>query len=302
MQTPNIPAIETHRLTKSYDTSVLALDSLDMIVELGEVFGFLGPNGSGKTTTIRLILDLIRPTAGHSCVLGLDSHRQSFKVRQLVGYLPGELELYPGYNGQELLRLFASLRPGQVSWDYVRLLCERLDVDLSTPTGQLSHGNRQKIGLVKALMSRPKVLILDEPTLGLDPIAQHQVLELLREARGEGRTVFFSSHILPEVEQVCDRVGIMRKGHLVTVESVADLKLRRLQRIRITFGQPVASEEFSSLPGVQLLDTTETAIQVEVSGDVDVVLKAACRYRVLSIATEQATLEELFLAYYQEEA
>jgi ABC-2 type transport system ATP-binding protein len=301
MQPTNIPAIKTDGLTKSYTSSVLALDSLDMVVESGEVFGFLGPNGAGKTTTIRLMLDLIRPTAGCACVFGLDSHRQSLEVRKLVGYLPGELELYRGYNGQELLRLFASLRPGQVSWDYVRHVCEHLDVDLTTPIGRLSHGNRQKIGLAKALMSRPQLLILDEPTLGLDPLAQHQVLELLREAREEGRTVFFSSHILPEVEYICDRVGIMRKGRLVTVESVEGLKLRRLQRMRITFGQPVASEEFTRLPGVRLLDATKTTLQVEVAGDVDGVLKAASRYHVLAVATEQATLEEVFLAYYQGE-
>ena len=295
-----IPAIQVIGLTKSYNpSSVLALDSLSMTVRQGEIFGFLGPNGAGKTTTIRLLMDLIRPTSGRAQILGMDCNEFSLQVRQRVGYLPGELRLYGSLNGHKLIKLFSSLRSEQVSQEYVMCLCQQLDVDLDTQLNRLSHGSRQKIGLVLALMPQPDLLILDEPTTGLDPLVRHQVLDCLREARSEGRTVFLSSHVLTEVEQVCDRVGIIRQGRLVAVEHVQMLRERRVQRIRIDFAGPIEPRSFSSLAGVQLLKCTEMSVHLEVTGEPDAVVKAASRYHVVSIESEQSSLEDVFLAHYQ---
>ncbi|MFH1140444.1 MAG: ABC transporter ATP-binding protein [Chloroflexota bacterium] len=301
-QIQKAPAIEIRGLRKRYASGVLALDSLTMAAKTGEVFGFLGPNGAGKTTTIRLLLDLIRPTAGQAFIFGLDCHRRSLEVRQQVGYLPGELALYENSRGRRLLDLFASLRPGQVSREHVDRLCQRLNVELNVPIGHLSHGNRQKVGLVLALMARPRLLILDEPTTGLDPLMQHQVLDILREARADGATVFFSSHVLSEVEQICDRVGFIRQGRLVAVEEVASLRRRTMQRLRITFSEAVPHDAFASLSGVRLMASTDRKVEMEVMGNVDPVVKAAARYHVESLETERPTLEEVFMAYYEREA
>lgn len=270
-----------------------------MTVVQGEIFGFLGPNGAGKTTTIRLLLDLIRPTFGRALVLGMDCNKSSLQVRQRVGYLPGELRLHQGSNGHKLIKLFASLRPRQVSNEYVRYLSQRLEVDLDTPLNRLSHGNRQKIGLVLALMPRPELLILDEPTTGLDPLIQHKVLDLLREAKSEGRTVFFSSHVLPEVEQVCDRIGIIRQGRLAAVERVQELWERRMQRMRITFAEPVPTDTFSTLPGVRLLECTDRSLYLEITGEPDMVVKAAAHHHVVALESVHPSLDEIFMSYYQ---
>lgn len=201
-------AILTEDLTKRYGKHQ-ALDGLDLVVRRGEVFGFLGPNGAGKTTTIRLLLDLIRPTAGRVEVLGMDPRRQGREVRRRVGYLPGKLALYDRLTGREVLTYLGHLRDG-VDWAHADSLARRLDLDLNRPIGALSRGNKQKVGLVQALMHRPELLILDEPTGGLDPLVQREFHRLVREASGEGRTVFLSSHVLGEVERVADRVGIIR--------------------------------------------------------------------------------------------
>ena len=296
----SIPAIQTVGLSKSYGpSSKPALNSMDMEVHQGEVFGFLGPNGAGKTTTIRLLLDLIRPTSGHAMVLGLDCNKSSVEMRQRVGYLPGELKLYSGLTGQRLIKLFTSFRPGQVSQKYILYLCQRLEVDLGTPLQQLSHGNRQKVGLLLAMMSKPDLLILDEPTTGLDPIVQRQVLELLMEAKSEGRTVFFSSHTLPDVEQICDRVGIIRQGDLVAVEEVQVLRKRRIQRIRIDFAETIDARSFSSLTNVRIVQCEKNLIYLEVTGEADAVVKAAAEYHVTSIESEHSSLEDIFMTYYQ---
>lgn len=294
------PAIATHGLTKRYGSGVLALDALTVTVRRGEVFGFLGPNGAGKTTTIRLLLDLIRPTAGRADIFGLDAHRDSLAARRHIGYLPGELSLYKGASTEYLLDFFADLRPDQVSPDYVHDLCRRLDLPLKIPFGQLSHGNRQKVGLVIAFMARPDLLILDEPTGGLDPLVQREVLDILRDARAEGRTVFFSSHVLSEVEEVCDRVGIIRRGKLVTVDTVERLRGQRLQRIRITFADHAPGDAFDSLPGVRVVSSTDSTVELEVTGEADPVVKAAARYRVVSLESERPSLEDIFMAYYAE--
>lgn len=301
-QDSDTPAIRTSELSKRYGSSVLALDALSMTVNRGEIFGFLGPNGAGKTTTIRLLLDLIRPTSGRAEIFGLDCRSQSLEVRRRVGYLPGELSLYEGKGAREMLGLFASLREGQVSWDYVEHLCSELDVPMNVPSRELSHGNRQKLGIVIALMAKPDLIILDEPTTGLDPLMQRHVLDMLRDARDQGRTVFFSSHILPEVEDICDRVGIIRRGRLITVEGVESLKGKGLQRVRMGFASPVPIEEFSALEGVRVIDHDGADLHVEVAGEIDPLIKAAARHHVVSFDTERPTLEEVFMAYYEEGA
>ena len=209
--------IHTEGLTKSYGKNRGVIDvSLD--VRPGEVFGFLGPNGAGKTTTIRTLLDFIRPNSGVAKVFGMDAHRQSRDIRRRIGYLPGDLALYENLKGADMLRYMGNLRGG-VEWNDVQQLAERLHSDLSRPIRTLSQGNRQKIGLIQALMHKPELLILDEPTNGLDPLIQQVFYRLISEV--EEQTVFLSSHNLPEVERVCDRVGIIREGRLIAVEEVS---------------------------------------------------------------------------------
>jgi ABC-2 type transport system ATP-binding protein len=241
------PAIVTRALTKTYGRARGVAD-LDLEVRPGEVFGYLGPNGAGKTTTLRLLLDLIRPTRGSATVLGLDSHREGRAIRRRVGYLPGDLRLYVSLSGRELLDYFGHLR-GAIPRERAEALARRLDCDLGREIRALSSGNRQKLGLIQAFMSDPELLILDEPTNGLDPLVQQTFYELVLEARAAGRTVLLSSHILPEVERVCDRVGILREGRLVAVESIADLRARAVRRVEIEFGTPSSPPSRGSSPG-----------------------------------------------------
>jgi ABC-2 type transport system ATP-binding protein len=292
------PIIETENLTKFYGRSRGIVD-VSLTVGPGEIFGFLGPNGAGKTTTIRLLLDLIRPTRGQARVLGLDPQRDGVEVRRRVGYLPGELALYPDLTGRQMAEYAAYLR-GNVPRREIARLADRLDIDLDRPIRALSHGNRQKIGILLALMHRPELLILDEPTTGLDPLMQQVLYELLEEVRAEGRTVFFSSHILPEVERLCDRVGILREGHLVAVESIADLKRKALRRIELFFDRAVDAEAFRSIPGVVETRASGAMLHVAVQGSVDPLLKAAARHAVINIVTYEPNLEEMFLALYRE--
>jgi ABC-2 type transport system ATP-binding protein len=296
----NTPAIATEALTRDYGP-VRALDSLNLRVEPGEIFGFLGPNGAGKTTTIRVLLDLIRPNAGRASILGFDCQRQSMDVRRRTGYLPGDLYLYDGLTGAEFLRFFSSLRPGTVDPAYLRKLLERLDLDPSKKVRAYSKGNRQKLGLVQALMHQPEVLMLDEPTSGLDPLVQHEVWLILEEVASEGRTVFLSSHVLSEVERICHRVGIIRTGRLVAVEEVATLKARALHIIEVTFAEAVPEAAFA-VPGVEVLQHEDSKVRMQVRDHLDDVIKMIARYPVVDLRTEQAGLEEVFLAFYEEEA
>jgi ABC-2 type transport system ATP-binding protein len=288
--------IQTHDLTKSYGKARGVLD-LSLAVEQGEVFGYLGPNGAGKTTTIRTLLGYLRPTSGSSTVFGLDSYKDAVAVRRRLGNLPGEFALYPRLTGEQVLRYFGNLRGG-VEWKQVQDLAARLEVDLSRRIGQLSHGNKQKIGLVQAFMNRPDLIILDEPTIGLDPLVQQTFYALVEEARANGQTIFLSSHILPEVERVCDRVGIIREGRLVAVEKVADLKARALRRLEITFDGPVPAGRFANLPGVQDVQVADNHVRFTVVGSLDAVIKTAAQLTVVNVQSEEPTLEEIFLAFY----
>ncbi len=296
----NETAIHTEGLTKHYG-DVRALVDLDLDVRAGEVFGFLGPNGAGKTTTIRTLLDEIRPTAGRASILGMDTHRQSVEIRHHIGYVPGDLAMYPDLTGRDTLTYFANLRGG-VDWEYVAGLAERLDADLSKKVGDLSSGNRQKVGIIQAFMNRPDVLIMDEPSSGLDPLMQREFQAMMREVVAEGRTVFLSSHTLSEVQRVADRVGIIRHGLLVAVESVTDLRSKAMRRVEFEFGTPVEASVFESVSGVRDVTVENHRVVLSYDGKMDSLLKTiADRYEVVDITTREADLEEIFLTYYVDE-
>ncbi len=293
-------AIHTEGLTKHYG-DVEALVDLDLDVRRGEVFGFLGPNGAGKTTMIRTILDEIRPTAGSASILGMDTHRQSVEIRRHIGYVPGDLAMYPNLTGRDTLTYFANLRGG-VDWSYVDELADRLDADLSKKVGDLSSGNRQKVGLIQAFMSRPDLLIMDEPSSGLDPLIQRQFQKMMREVVAEGRTVFLSSHTLSEVERVADRVGIIRHGRLIAVEAVNDLRSKAIRTVNIYFDGPVDGAAFEGLPGVREVATQNEHVTLSFDGRMETLLKVVTeRFHVLDITTQEADLEEIFLTYYRDE-
>jgi ABC-2 type transport system ATP-binding protein len=289
-------AIETVGLTKYYGKSRGIID-VDLVVEAGQIFGFLGPNGAGKSTTIRLLLDLIRPTSGTARVLGMDARRDRLAIDRRVSYVPGELALYGDLTGRELLTYLGNLQ-GAVDAGYRDKLIERLELDPTRRIKSLSRGNKQKVGLVAAFMIRPELLVLDEPTAGLDPFVQLEFEHLCEEARDEGRTVFISSHQLPEVEHLCDRVGIIREGRLLAVELIADLKARALRRIEIDFGGHVDAGAFSDLPGVTDVLVDDDTLRCTVMGSVDALVKAAARFEVSSLRSIDTSLEEIFLAYY----
>jgi ABC-2 type transport system ATP-binding protein len=294
-------AIHTEGLTKHYG-DVQALVDLDLDVRAGEVFGFLGPNGAGKTTMIRTILDEIRPTAGRATILGMDTHDSSVEIRRHIGYVPGDLAMYPNLTGRDTLTYFANLRGG-VDWSYVDDLTERLDADLSKKVGDLSSGNRQKVGLIQAFMNRPDALIMDEPSSGLDPLIQREFQAMMREVASEGRTVFLSSHTLSEVQRVADRVGIIRRGRLVAVEAVHDLRTKAMRRVEFEFGAPVEASVFEAVPGVRDVSVHDRRAVIAYDGKMQALLKnVADRYDVVDITTHEADLEEIFLTYYREEA
>jgi ABC-2 type transport system ATP-binding protein len=293
------PVIESKALTKWYGRHRGVVD-LDLRVNAGEVFGYLGPNGAGKTTTIRMLLDYLRPSSGTATLLGLDSHRASLAIRRRVGYLPGELRLYSSLSGRELVGYFSRLR-GSGPPARAGELAERLDCDLEREIRALSSGNRQKLGLIQAFMSDPDLLILDEPTNGLDPLVQQTFYALIAEARAAGRTVFLSSHVLPEVERVCDRVGIIREGRLVAVERVADLRMRAMRHVEIEFGSDVPRSAFAALPGTSDLSVTGRFVRCTVVGNMDPLLKAANQFEIRLVTSSEARLEEVFLAYYGKE-
>jgi ABC-2 type transport system ATP-binding protein len=289
-------AIELSDISKWYG-SVLALDHVTFTVGEGEIFGFLGPNGAGKTTAIRLLFDLIRPSGGSARVMGLDCQREGVQARSLMGYLPGELKLYESLRASRVIDLFASLRAG--GRKYANELCVRLGLDPSRTVGTYSKGNKQKLGLVLAIMHRPPVLVLDEPTSGLDPLVQEEVSRLLEDLAAEGHTIFLSSHDLSEVERMCQRVAFIRHGRLVAVEDVAALKQRSLHLLEVTFDKPVHAGAFD-LPGVREARHDGNTVHFEVSSNLDALLRAITRYSVVDLRTEQASLDDIFLAYYQD--
>jgi len=291
------PVIEITNLTKMYG-KFTAVRDLSLTINKGEIFGFLGPNGAGKTTTMRTVLDLIRPTEGSITIVGLDSHEDSVEIRNHVGYLPGELALYPSLTGRETLQYFANLRGG-VDWAWVDTLADRFDADLTRKVGDYSSGNRQKVGLLQAFMSKPEVYILDEPSTGLDPLMQQEFQALLREVAREGATVFLSSHTLSEVERVAGRVGFIREGELVAVEQMSELQDRALRRVSMQFAKPIKQASFAKIKGVRDVEVDGDHAVVSYEGSMEPLLKAATAAGVLSLSSSSVDLDEIFLEFYK---
>jgi ABC-2 type transport system ATP-binding protein len=291
--------IEVTGLTKSYG-SKRGITDVSFQVDEGEVFGFLGPNGAGKTTTIRLLMALLKADAGTARIAGMDVWEQSVAIKKIVGYSPGEPALDPNLTGGQILEYFGHLRGG-VDQAYLKQLVQRLDLDPTRKFRQYSSGNKRKVVLIQAFMHRPRLLILDEPTNGLDPINQQEFTRLVAEAREAGSTVFLSSHILSEVEQVCDRVGIIREGQLVRVGGVAELKDIKRHEITITFADSVPVTAFKNLDDVEQVEALADGhtLRLSVSGSADAVIKAAAQHPVVTLTSHEPSLEDIFLRYYE---
>ncbi len=298
MNASSTVVIAIEGLTKHYG-KVQALNDLHLEVYQGEIFGYLGPNGAGKTTTIRLLLDLIRPTAGRATIFGLDVNRDSVRLHERLGNLPGELALWNHMTGWELVDYLGGLRGG-VDRKYVGELAERLDMEMNRKVKACSSGMKRKLGLIQAMMHKPDLLILDEPTNGLDPLVQQTFYQMMREVTDEGRTVFMSSHNLPEVETICDRVGILREGRLEAVERITDLKQVRFRWMTLVLGDRAEPAEFEALAGVSDVTVHNGRLRFRVAGELDPVIKAAARHHVIDLHYEEPSLEEIFLEYYGE--
>ena len=292
--------IETEKLTKYYGSHRGILE-VDLSISEGEIFGFLGPNGAGKTTTIRVLLDLIRPTSGTARVFGIESSADPVAIHRRIGYIPGEFTLYDRLTGGQTLEYFANLRGG-VDKAYQAALIERFEVDPSRRFREYSKGNKQKIGVIIALQHRPEMLILDEPTAGLDPLVQQTFFATLREAVADGATVFLSSHILSEVEKSCDRVAIIREGRLAKVDTVEGLRDLAHHQVELRFAGAVPKAEFEALPGVSDVVGDDHGLRMRVSGPITPVVQAAARYELLDFVSREPSLEETFLAQYGREA
>ncbi|MDT4989477.1 MAG: beta-exotoxin transport system ATP-binding protein [Micromonosporaceae bacterium] len=290
--------VYAENLTKHYGGR-RGLEGLDLAVTAGEVFGYLGPNGAGKTTTIRLMLDFIRPSGGTVRVLGEDP-RHGAASRGRIGYLPGELRFEGRDKAIDLLRFFADARGG-VPINRIKNLAGRLDLDLQQGIRTMSKGNKQKIGLVQAFMHEPELLVLDEPTSGLDPLMQQEFQAMVREARGNGQTVFMSSHVLAEVQETADRVGIVREGRMIAVERVESLGKRAVRRVEVHFTTPVPADDFVGIAGVKNLSIEGTVLRCEMDGQLDPLIKAIARHTVADMLIQEPDLEDTFLSYYYDQ-
>ena len=277
---------------------VRALDGLDLEVRRGEVFGFLGPNGAGKSTTIRILLDQLRPTDGHAELLGTTPRAGSGPLRARIGYLPGELTMTGRATAGDLLHHLAALRGGAGTTAIVPL-AQRLDLDLTRPIRGLSKGNKQKVGVIQAFMHDPELLILDEPTSGLDPLLQHEFLTMVREVQVTGTTVFLSSHVLSEVEEIADRVAIVRQGRIVDLDDVATLRHHAGQLVELIFAAPVTADAFAGVAGVEDVEVRDHTLRCLLRGEPDGLLKAAARHHVVRWSAEDRELEDLFLDHYR---
>lgn len=292
-----MPVIDAKGLTKYYGKS-RGIESLDLSVNEGEIFGFLGPNGAGKTTTIRCLLGLIFPTNGRASVFGYDIVTDSAAIRERAGYVPGDPNFYPKMTGGALLSYLEKFRRERavLKDDLVK----RFDLDLSKKCKDYSRGNRQKLAIVLAFMHDPDLLVLDEPTLGLDPIMQKEFYNLLREFQARKKTIFLSSHILSDVDKTCERVGIIKQGRLVAVEEVSQLESKKVHRVHAVFTDGFKPAEFD-LPGVSITRSNDHSIEMKVKGEIDPVIKALSKHQIIDLDFEHASLEDVFLEFYGEE-
>jgi ABC-2 type transport system ATP-binding protein len=294
-----VPAIKFDHVSKNYGSS-RGVQELNFTVARGEIFGFLGPNGAGKTTAIRMMLDAIRASQGTIKILGLDSKKDAVSIHQRIGYLSGDMEMDRRLTGRQYLEYLANLR-GNVPWSTIQKLIERLDCQTDKKIAYLSRGNKQKIGLVAALMHNPDVLILDEPTSGLDPLIQLEFQKLIREHRAQGKTAFISSHVLSEVQEVCDHVGFIREGLLVDVQSLKSLQQKALRKVRVTLAKPNA-KALQKVSGLHNLQVKGREIRCDVTENFDGLLKALAKLPVKDIVIEEASLDDMFMHYYQDQS
>ncbi len=292
-----VAAIQFKKTSKHYGADRGVFD-LDFSVPRGQIFGFLGPNGAGKTTTIRMMLDAIRPSHGSITLLGLDSRRDSLALHRRIGYLSGDMEMERRLTGRQYLEYVANLR-GNVPWAKIQKLVDRLDCQTDKKIAYLSRGNKQKIGLVAALMHSPDLLILDEPTSGLDPLIQDEFQKLMREHKAAGKTAFISSHVLSEVQEICDHVGFIRQGKLVDVQPLNSLQRKSLRKVRVTLSRP-NSKALQGLKGVHDLKVHGKEVSCNVTENFNGLLKALAKLPVKDIVIEEANLEDMFRHYYQE--
>ncbi len=289
--------IKTTNLTKFYGKN-RGVENLSLEVNQGEIFGFLGPNGAGKSTTIKLLLNFIRPTKGSIKLFGKDPVTDIVSINKDIGYLAGEVHMYEQLSGHDQLRFQASLK-GKIDWGYVEALQSRLQANFRKPIKTLSHGNKQKIALIGALMNKPKLLILDEPTTGLDPLVQQEFYKIVEEANKAGTTVFVSSHILPEVERLCHRVSIIREGKLVLTDDINNLKAKAERPIEVFFKEKPNKKDFEGLSGVSQLSIEDNILRCVIQGSYDSFVKEIAKHEVVNLITQEPNLEKIFLGYYQ---
>lgn len=293
------PVIITQKLSKRYGRNdVYALKELDIQVRVGEVYGFLGPNGAGKSTTIRTLMNFIQPTEGTASILGLDIVRDSVAIKRSVGYLSGDLAMYGKLSGRQFLDYMSELQPAVKG--YRQELCKRLQAELNKPLGDLSRGNRQKIGIVQAFMHQPKVLILDEPSSGLDPLMQEVFYSLVREAKQRGATVFASSHILSEVQKICDRVGIIRAGQLVAERSIKEMSQEAAHTFDISFEGQLPLSSLKKIKGVDITSSHGDTVTIHMHGELHDLFAFLAQQKVRQISARNLDLEEVFMRYYDE--
>jgi len=292
------PVIEIKNLTKKYG-SLTAVNDLSLDVYQGEIFGFLGPNGAGKTTTIRVCLDLLNKNAGDIKIFNLDFHSDSSEIRQRTGYLPGDFGLMPNLKVKSFLKYLLSLSDCR-SDKKMKDISKRIDLDLTRKTQELSKGNRQKVGIVQAFMADQDLIILDEPTGGLDPLVQQEFYNILDDAQSDGKTIFMSSHVLAEAETVCDRVGIIREGKLTMVERISKLQDMTGKVLEVEFQKPVNASEFT-LPGVENIQTDGNKLSMTIIENLDQVIKQVADHKIINMNLKTYSLEQLFLRYYANE-
>lgn len=291
------PVMKIRGLTKYYG-DVVGIENLDLDLYRGEILGYLGPNGAGKTTTIRTCLAFLKKTAGDVKIYGIDSHIDSVKIKKRVGYLPGDFTLYSDLRAKTVLKYLLSLS-GMKSDKKMRELSDRLDLELNKKIKELSKGNRQKVGLVQALMADQDLIILDEPTSGLDPLMQQVTYDILREEKAKGKAIFMSSHILAEVEEVCDRVAIIRRGKLQVTEDIESLREKMGKKLTVEFTEKVDPEKFK-MRGVNQIEVDGKKISMVITANLDEVIKEVSRHKIITMNLETFSLEQMFLRYYSE--
>lgn len=288
--------IKMHNVSKYYG-KFKALSSLTLNVEENQIYAFIGPNGAGKSTAIRLMLGILNPSEGYVEVLGKRPTQKNVKIFKNMGYLPGELSTYQKLTGNEVLKFFSSLR--NIDDDqYIRNLIERLDYDPNKYIKELSKGNKQKLGLILAFMHKPELLILDEPSSGLDPLMQQITIELIQEARQNGSTIFLSSHIFSEIDKVAERVGFVKEGKLIVEESLEVLKSNAMKSIVIYFKETIPLNLFDNIKNVNLIETNKNVVKLNIFGPIDEIIKVISKYEIIDLTTQDPTLEELFMNYY----